>query len=595
MKQTSPIFWLSLLLAAGLSGCGSEFAATGVSTGGTGDRVPDLGEDDFSLPNDASLERPNPPVAANQANQPALLATDVIWPATNWRLQQSDQALLILPDLRVSLPTQLGQKSEGIIFDQQIAVIFGSDASHSYYQVLSTNTDGEPQLSAPVRLTGRVLQARLSTDSLSNDSVLDLLLEDYTGLDAEVGSYRVRSTLRDGALLGTAQRTRLATRPLASTQAGLGIAWIGANKGGNQWLYLIDCKNNTSADCTALPPVRLSGKLATTATQQRHSTPALFIQRERIYLRIEINGQTFVDVYQVTNGQLRRVDLIRSQGTATLLATPATLTAQSKAVLSSRVFLGGGNTQPALVNSVIQPSVQATSATWRSLRAEQTDQQLLFYPNTFASTPLHRITLQGKAEGLFATENLLIALQSNRQDTHSTLIAPHNNATTALSTSTSRMTGRVEHLRIQQNPAKIQIDELINLPQGSESAAVFARSPVDAITKTKGSANLTALPHKVLASASSEDWMVWVGQDADQKTWIYPIICQADQARCDHPEPVQLQGNLSTDTEPMRQQHSSVRIVKDRLFVYVEQDGVAYLDLYLLAPTGLGLIRRIML
>lgn len=591
MQLTRSPIWLSLLLATCLSSCGSDFAATGVSTGGTGDRVPDLGEDDFSQPNDAEAVIPNPPVAANQSTQLPLFATDVIWSAPNWRLLQSEQDLLILPDLQRSLPTQLGQKAEGILFNEQLAVLFGSDAQRSYYQILSVDNEGEPQLSEPVSITGRIVQARLRPDAVSDDTVLELLAEDYTGLTPAVGSYHLRSVLRaDGSAL-PAQRTRLATRPLSSVSAGLGMAWIGANTGGNQWLYLIEC-TDIAASCSVLPPVMLSGKLANSPVLVRSDTPDLFIEGNRIYVRLTKTDQSFLSVYQPQNGRLRTVDQIRLKGAVTPLVTPNLLAAQTKA-LSSRLFLGGGGLPPAaVINTATQPALQPTSTTWLSLRVSQTDQHLTFYPEGFAAAPRHRIATRGKSEGLYAADNLLVAVHSDRQETLTTLIAPHSTSVNALTTATSRMQGRLEQLRIQQTPAITQLDELINQAHSSEVAAYFARSAVDPVTKTKGSANLQPLPYPILASASSAQWMVWLGQDDAQDTWIHPVLCTPAATTCQHPEPIQLQGSLSVDSEPLRQAHSAVRIMQDRLFIYSQEGAVRYLNVYAFEPSGLVLVKR---
>jgi hypothetical protein len=594
MKLTSSSLWLSMLLAACLSSCGSDFAASGVSTGGTGDRVPDLGEDDFSLPNDAETPIPNPPVAANQSTQLSLFATDAIWATPNWRLVQSDQELLILPDLRRTLPTQLGQKAEGILLGEQIAVLFGSDSQRSYYQILSVDNDGAPQLSAPVSMTGRIVQARLQPESGNDDTVLELLVEDYTGLTPDVGSYHLRSVIRAGVSVLPAERTRLATRPLASASNARAMAWIGANKGGTQWLYWIEC-TDLAVSCSVLPPIMLSGKLFGSPTLLRSDTPDLFIDDNRIYARLTNKNQSFLGVYTPQNGRLRTADQVLLQGTVTASAPPVTpnlLAAQSKAI-SSRLLLGGGGfLPPVAINSTTQAALQPTNTTWLSLRVNQSDQQLTFYPEGFAATPRHRIETRGKSEGLYTTQNLMVALHSDQQDTVTTLVATYNSSANALTASTSRAQGRVEQLRIQQNPTHTQIDELINQAKTSSVAAYFARSPVDPVTKTKGTASLRPLPYAVVASASSSHWMVWLGQDAEQNTWLHPVVCTPTATTCQHPEPVKLQGRLATDTQPLRQSHAALRIIQDRLFVYSQEANVRYLNVYAFEPSGLVLVKR---
>lgn len=589
MKLTLSPLWLSLLLAASLTGCGSDFAASGVSTGGTGDRVPDLGEDDFSLPNDVDAVIPNPPVAANQSTQLPLFATDVIWSSPNWRLVQSDQELLILPDLRRTLPTQLGQKAEGILLGEQITVLFGSDAQRSYYQILSVDNDGEPQLSAPISMTGRIVQARLQSVATSDDTVLELLLEDYTGSSTEVGSYHLRTVVGADGSVAPTQRTRLATRPLSSVSTAAGIAWIGTNKGGTQWLYLIDCAN-ASSGCSVLPPIMLSGKLPNRAVRLRSDNPDFFMDGNRIHVVLSRLNQNALSVYAPQNGRLRTVDQIRLQGTVTPLVTSNLLAANTKAT-ASRLF-GGGLPPRTSINTTTQAALQSTSTTWLSLRVKQTDQQLTFYPEGFATSPRHRITTRGKSEGVYTTDQLLVALHSDQQDTITTLIAPHGTLANALTTATARAQGRVEHLRIQSNQTTVQIDELINQASTSEVAAYFARSPVDPVTQTKGAANLHPLPYKVVASASTEQWMVWLGQDADQNTWIHPVLCTPDAATCQHPAPIRLAGTLSEDFDLLRQNHSSVRIIQNRLFIYSEEGTERYLDVYAFEPSGLVLVKR---
>jgi len=335
--------------------------------------------------------------------------------------------------------------------------------------------------------------------------------------------------------------------------------------------------------------------LISATSQLRSNNSALLMDSNRIYTQLASNGQSFLAVYELLNGRLRTVDQIRLTGTATPLVTTNSLTAQSKAVLSTRLFLGGGGVRPPVaINTATQPTLLPTNNTWRSLRIQQTDEQVLFYPNTFATNPIHRIATQGKSEGVYATNDLIIALHSDRQDTLSTLITPHNTAANALSTSTSREAGRVEHLRIQNTQGITQIDELITQPLNSDTPAYFARSLVDPITRTKGTPNQHALPYPILASASSDRWMVWLGQDDEGHTWIHPVFCVIDQPTCDHPEPVKLQGQLAANstTHQLRQDHAAVRILQDRLFINSVENGLHYLDVYALEQGGLALVRR---
>lgn len=145
MKLTPSPLWCSLLMACCLASCGSDFSANGVSTGGTGGQVPDLGDDD-SLPDDSALIAPNPAVAANQANQLSLAALDIQWQATNWRLIQTAQGVQVLPDFFEKIPTDLGNKPEGMLANEQYVVLFGSNDKQSFFQVLSVNNDGQPTL-----------------------------------------------------------------------------------------------------------------------------------------------------------------------------------------------------------------------------------------------------------------------------------------------------------------------------------------------------------------------------------------------------------------------------------------------------------------
>lgn len=571
-------------MAICLTGCGSDFTANGVSTGGTGGQVPDLGEDDLSLPDDSGLTAPNPPVAANQANQLSLAPLDLIWTAADWRLVQTAQTVQILPNFSEPLVTHLGDKPEGMISNDQYVVLFGSNAQQSFYQILSVNNDGEPTLSAAKTINGRIVHAAFNAAD-----TLDLLVEDYTGQTNTVGSYHLRVSIQAGVAVEPVLQTRLASKPIASAHDDNIVAWIAANKGGNQWLYVMDCPS--SAEPCSMPPrpTMLGGNLATAPLTLRAEHPALFVREGRVYVAlVDKFGKAFMAVYRLQNGQLSN-EFIPLTGTATPLITSTDLATPTTRL--SKFFLGGGGGLPPAVNPSTQATLRPTSTTWLSLRVEQGDEHAVFYPNTFAGAPVHRVPMRGKAEGLYATDQLLIALSSTRQDTLTTLIAPNGSAA-ALTISTTRAEGRVDQLRIQQDASHLYIDELINQASSSNTPAYFARSAVDAATQTKGTATTHALPYPVLASAASDQWMVWLGQDEAQDTWIYPIFCTPAADECVHPAPVKLQGQLVSDANGLRSTHPDVKIIKDRLFVYSIDAGQRYLSVYAFVQNQLMLVRR---
>lgn len=584
MKQTPSPLWLSLTMALCLAGCGSDFTANGVSTGGTGGQVPDLGEDDVSLPDDSALVAPNPPVAANQANQLSLAPLDLIWAAADWRLIQTAQGVQILPNFFEPFATNLGDKPEGMISNDQYVVLFGSNAQQSFYQILSVNDDGQPILSPAKAITGRIVQA-----ALNDADTLDLLVEDYTGQTNTVGSYHLRVSIQAGVAVEPVLQTRLASKPIASAHDQNIVAWIAANKGGTQWLYVMDCPS--SAEPCSMPPrpTMLGGKLPNTPATLRQVHPAVFVREGRVYVElVDKFGKAFMAVYRLQNGQLSN-EPIPLTGTATPLITSTDLAAPTTRL--SKFFLGGGGGLPPAVNPSTQATLRPTSTTWLSLRVEQGDEHAVFYPNTFAALPVHRVPMRGKAEGVYATDQLLIALSSTRQDTLTTLIAP-NGSLAALTISTSRAEGRVDQLRVQQDANHLYIDELINQASSSSTPAYFARSAVDSATQTKGAASTYALPSAVLASAASEQWMVWLGQDDAQDTWIYPIFCTPAVQTCVHPAPIKLQGQLVSEATGMRSAHPDVKIFKDRLFVYSIDAGQRYLSVYAFEQNQLILVRR---
>ena len=584
MKLTPSPLWCSLLMACCLASCGSDFSANGVSTGGTGGQVPDLGDDD-SLPDDSALIAPNPAVAANQANQLSLSALDIQWQATNWRLIQTAQGVQVLPDFFEKIPTDLGDKPEGMLANEQYVVLFGSNDKQSFFQVLSVNNDGQPTLSSSQALNGRIVQATL------NDShTLDLLIEDYTGQTNSVGSYHIRANIQAGVVTEPMTVTRLASRPLASATGQSLIAWIAANKGGTQWLYVMDCPATTVETCRMPPrPTKLGGKLPSSALLLRREHPALFVRDGRVFVElVDKFGKPFMAIYKLQNGLLTS-QAIPLSGTATPLITTSALATPNRR-LSKFVFGGGGGLPPA-VNPSTQSTLVPTSTTWLNLRVEQGDEQAVFYPNQFGATAQHRVPMRGKAEGVYANNQLLIALSSTSQDTITTLIAP-NGSLDALTISTTRAAGRVDQLRIQQNSTRAYIDELINQASGSSEPAYFSRALIDAATQTKSAPIRRVLPYSVLASAASAQWMVWLGRDESNQTWIHPIFCQPTTQDCEHPNPVKLQGQLISATTGLRSSHPDVKIIQDRLFVYSVEEGQRYLNVYAFADNQLVLTRR---
>ena len=591
MTLTSSALWLSLLIAtSSLVGCGSDFTANGVSTGGTGGQVPDLGEDDLSLPDDSALVAPNPAIPANQANQLPLLATDVQWTDQQWRLIQTAEGIQISPDFFENFATQLGDKPEGILTNPRYAVLFGSNANQSFYQILSINTDGEPVLSAAKAINGRIVHA-----SLNSTDTLDLWVEDYTGQTSTVGSTHVRLSIQAGQGVEPMLSTRLATKPLASATNQQLTAWIGANKGGTQWLYVQDCPSTVTACLTPTRPTMLAGKLPANTLLLRGEHQALFIRENRIYVQlVGKKGEGFVLVYTLQDNRLTLVEQTALQGTAVPLVTTDALAAPQQA-LSKFVFGGGGGLPPA-ANPSTQSALLPTTTTWQSLRVQQNDEQLSFYPNSFAAPLQHRIVARSKAEGLYPINDVLLVVNSTNQDTILTLIAP-NGSLDALTTSSSRSVGRLDQLRVQSNAQTqtVYLDELLNQNSSSKVPAYFARSLIDPVTKTKGAAKQRALPASVLASAATEQWMVWLGQDADQQLLIYPIFCTTSTDACVHASPVKVQGQLMSESVGLRRAHPDVKILKDRLFIYSMDGDQRYLSVYAFEQNQLILVKRSLL
>lgn len=584
MKLTPSAFWLSLWIATSLVGCGSDFSANGVSTGGTGGQVPDLGED-TNLPDEAHLVVPNPAIPANQANQLPLLPLDVQWTAQAWRLIQTAQGVQISPDLAEPMPTQLGEKPEGILTNAHYAVLFGSNAGQSFYQILSVNADGAPVLHSAQRVNGRIVHA-----ALNDTDTLDLWVEDYTGQTSTIGSSMLRIAIQDGQVTEPVLQTALPTKPLASATTDNLTAWIGANKGGTPWLYVMDCPTTPTACSAPARPTMLGGKLPSSTQGIRATHSALFIREGRVYVQLTSKqGQSFMLVYKLQNNQLTLIEQTALQGTATPLITTDALAAPQQ-TLSKFVFGGGGGLPPA-ANPSSQFSLLPTATSWQSFWVQQQDEQVSFYPNRFAAPLKHRVTIRSKAEGLYPINDMLLAVNSTNQDTILTLIAP-NGSLEALTTSSSRSQGRLDQVRVQANAQTIYLDELLNQNSRSDVPAYFARSAIDPVTKTKGLAKQRALPAQVLASASSESWMVWLGQDAEQQLFVYPIFCTTSTDECVHADPVKVQGQLISESVGLRQQHPDVKILKDRLFIYSIEGNQRYLSVYAFEQNQLILVKR---